>query len=292
MDHNDTLQRGQIAAGLLADDDLTRLSALALLESEGTETSLPDDVVRNLLACLGHRTKKIQRGAATVLVRFAPQQPDIIAALTHKLTHPDARLRWTAAFTLSQLDLPAPSPQRVNVSSNQTQLLDTFTLLPVLIENLGHQESDLRWAAATAVLQLARHHSQDVAQAMIQLVNTGNAVQRRMALYCLRDLKQTDQAAQTAYLASLHDQDPMVRLGGLSCLGKLQLISGAMRAAILRLLEHDPDMGVRRAAAVTCGQLGDTDSILIEALQRASGADDKSLNRAATGALRQLLADS
>ena len=287
--HNNALQLDQLAAELLADDDRTRLSALALLESERTETSLPDDVVRSLLACLGHTTKKIQRGAAAVLSRFASRQPEIIAALTHKLAHPDARLRWTAAFTLSQLDLPSPSPQRVNVSSNQTQLLDTFTLLPVLIENLGHQESDLRWAAATAVLRLARHYSQDVAQAMIQLVATGNAVQRRMALYCLRDLKQTDQAAQTAYLASLHDQDPMVRLGGLSCLGKLRLTSGAMRAAILRLLEHDPDMGVRRAAAVTCGQLGDTDTHIVKALQRTAQSDDSSLRKASTGALRKLL---
>ena len=31
-----------------------------------------------------------------------------------------------------------------------------------------------------------------------------------------------------------------------------------MRAGMIRLLEHDPDMGVRRAAAVTCGQVGDT----------------------------------
>ena len=286
---NKAPQRDQIVAGLLADDDLTRLSALALLESDRTLTSLSDDVVRNLLTCLGHRTKKIQRGAATVLVRFASQQPDIIAALTHKLTHPDARLRWTAAFTLSQLEPPSPSPQRVNVSSNQTQLLDTFTLLPVLIENLGHQESDLRWAAATAVLQLARHYSQDVAQAMIRLVYKGNAVQRRMALYCLRDLKQTDHTAQDAYLASLRDEDPMVRLGGLSCLGKLRLRSGAMRAAIPRLLEHDPDMGVRRAAAVTCGQIGDTDAYIIEALQRTAQAADTSLSKASAGALKKLL---
>lgn len=268
---NKALQRGQITAGLLADDDLTRLSALALLESERTLTSLSDDAVRNLLACLGHRTKKIQRGAATVLVRFASQQPDIIAALTHKLTHPNARLRWTAAFTLSQLELPSLSP------------------LPVLIENLGHQESDLRWAAATAVLQLARHYSQDVAQAMIQLVYKGNAVQRRMALYCLRDLKQTDHTAQDAYLASLRDEDPMVRLGGLSCLGKLRLRSGAMRAAIPRLLEHDPDMGVRRAAAVTCGQIGDMDTYIIEALQRTAQAADTSLSKASAGALKKLL---
>ena len=287
--HNAPLQRGQIAADLLADNDHSRLSALARLETEKTFTSLPEDVTRSLLACLGHATKKIQRGAATALIRFAPRQPEIIEALLLRLTDPDARLRWTAAFTLSQLGLPSPAPQRVNVSSNQTQLLDTFTLLPVLIENLGHQESDLRWAAATAVLQLARHHAQNVAHSMIQLVRTGNAVQRRMALYCLRDLKQTDQKAQAAYLVSLRDEDPMVRLGGLSCLGKLRLTSGAIRAALLRLLEYDPDLGVRRSAAMTCGQIGDMDTHIVKALQQAAQSDDGSLSKVSIGALRKLL---
>ncbi len=286
--HNAAFQLGQLAAGLLADDDHSRLSTLARLEAERTLPSLPEDVVRGLLACLGHTTKKIQRGAATVLIRFAPRQPGIIEALTHRLTDPDPRLRWTAAFTLSQLDLPRPSPQRANVLSNQTQLLDTSTLLPVLIENLGHQESDLRWAAATAVLQIARRQTQDVAHAMIQLVSMGNAVQRRMALYCLRDLKQTDQVAQNAYLASLRDEDPMVRLGGLSCLGKLRLTGGAIRAALLRLLEYDPDLGVRRSAAMTCGQVGDTDTHIVEALRRTAQSDDSSLRKVSTGALKKL----
>ncbi len=289
--HNTTLQLGQLAAGLLAADEHIRLSALARLEAERTLTSLPQDVIRNLLACLGHSTKKIQRGAATVLTRFASRQPEIIETLTHKLADPNPRLRWTVAFVLSQLDLPSPSPQRVNVFSNQTQLLDTSTLLPVLIENLGHQESDLRWAAATAVLQLAQRYSQDVVSAMIQLVHTGNTVQRRMALYCLRDLKQTDQAAQEAYLTSLHDEDPMVRLGGLSCLGKLRLTSGAIRVAVLRLLEHDPDMGVRRSAAMTCGQIGETSQEIVEALRKSCISGDKSLSRAAIGALKKLPTD-
>ena len=267
------LQLGQLAAGLLADDDHSRLSTLARLEAERTLPSLPQDVIHSLLACLGHMTKKIQRGAATILTRFAPRQPEIIEALTHRLTDPDPRLRWTAAFTLSQLELPSPAP------------------LPVLIENLGHQESDLRWAAATAVLQLARHHAQDVAHAMIRLVRTGNAVQRRMALYCLRDLRQMDQAAQAAYLASLHDEDPMVRLGGLSCLGKLRLTGEAIRAALLRLLEYDPDLGVHRSAAMTCGQIGDTDTHIVEALRRTAQSDDSSLRKASTGALRKLLTE-
>lgn len=62
-----------------------------------------------------------------------------------------------------------------------------------------------------------------------------------------------------------------------------------MRAAIPRLLEHDPDMGVRRAAAVTCGQIGDMDTHIIEALQRTAQAADTSLSKASAGALKKLL---
>jgi HEAT repeat protein len=109
-----------------------------------------------------------------------------------------------------------------------------------------------------------------------------------MALYCLRDLGQTSSDAQAVYLASLNDADPMVRLSGLSCLGKLRLASTEARTSLLRLLEIDPDWGVRRATAVTLGQIGDTAPLVIEALTKAAQADDVALSKAAVGALGKL----
>ena len=267
------MNRSQIATDLLSNDIHIRLSALSALgeqDHQTPQTPLAPDICRSLLQCLGHNQKNVQRAAAAQLIRFAPHQPEIFTALTHTLSDPDSRVRWTAAFTLSQLDLPGPSP------------------LPVLIENLGHQESDLRWAAATALLHLAERHRQAVVSAMVHLASAGNAVQRRMALYCLRDLGQTGHEAQAAYLASLNDADAMVRLGGLSCLGKLQLTSLTARETILRLLLNDPDMGVRRSAAVTLGQIGDSDPAVLEALQASSHAADPSLGKAATRALAKL----
>ncbi|MGH7961075.1 MAG: HEAT repeat domain-containing protein, partial [Candidatus Binatia bacterium] len=158
---------------------------------------------------------------------------------------------------------------------------------PVLIENLGHVESDLRWAAATAVLRLAVQHP-SVIKAMRHLAGAGNAVQRRMALYCLRDLEQTGTDAQTVYLTSLGDSDSGVRLAGLSCLGKLKLTLPQAREMLLQLLDADPDPGVRRAAAVTLGQLGDATPLVIEALTQAARSDDTGLRKAAIGALARL----
>ena len=263
MDHT------QIASQLLSDDDAARLGAITALVEQSDQISLPANVLYGLLHCLGHHRKAVQRGAATQLVRFAPAQPEIVSALVGKLTDADPRVRWTAAFTLSHLNLSEPSP------------------LPVLVENLGHEESDLRWATATAILRLAEQHDSVVAE-LLRLAHTGAAVQRRMALYSLRDLAQTSTDARAAYIASLNDPDPMVRLSGLSCLGKLRLASIEARIRLLELLENDPDMGVRRSTAVALGQVGDAAPEVIEALRKAARANDRGLSKAATGALEKL----
>src|SRR5438045_1889080 len=90
----------------------------------------------------------------------------------------------------------------------------------------------------------------------------------------LRCLGHERKAAQAVYLARLADSDPMVRLSGLSCLGKLRLVSAPARTTLLRLLEADPDLGVRRATAVALGQLGESTPLVIEALRKAAQADD------------------
>ena len=123
----------QIATQLFSDDISVRLAALAALGEQDDQFFLPAGVLHGLLHCLGHNRKAVQRGAAGQLVRFARTQPEIVTALLSKLADPNPRVRWTTAFTLAQLDLPEPAP------------------LLVLMENLGHEESDLRWAAATAM---------------------------------------------------------------------------------------------------------------------------------------------
>jgi HEAT repeat protein len=258
-----------IAQQLFSDDVSTRLAALATLATQDEQQPLSPEICRGLLSCLGHSRKNVQRGAAAQLARFARTQPEIVQALCNTLTDPDPRVRWTAAFSLSQIDLPTPVP------------------LPVLIENLGHEESDLRWAAATAVLRLATQHP-SVSAELIRLARTGNAVQRRMALYCLRDLEQTEADAIAAYRASLHDPDPMVRLGGLSCLGKLKVAADEVLETLLGMLEADPDFGVRRATAVTLGQLGSSTAQVVAALTRAAHSGDVGLRKAAIGALAKL----
>lgn len=258
-----------ISRQLSLDNPQTRLAALAKLQEAADGIEIPPAVVAGLLLCLGDHTKAVQRGAAEQLIRFSHHQPAIIEALSDKLADADPRIRWTAAYALSALPLDEPLP------------------LPVLIENIGHQESDLRWAAATALLRLAPHHP-SVLAALLDLTKTGNPVQRRMALYCLRDANQTNAAAQQIYLASLTDQESGVRLAALSCIGKCQLPLAALESPLIQILETDPDSGVRRAAAVTLGQLRAPSPAIVTALTQAARGEDVSLGKAAAGALQKL----
>src|SRR5215475_7746946 len=95
-----------IAAQLFSSDDQDRLASLAVLAEQDDESFLPTEILHGLLHCLGHNRKAVQRGAAGQLIRFARTQPEIITALIEKLTDADPRVRWTAAFTLSHIDLP------------------------------------------------------------------------------------------------------------------------------------------------------------------------------------------
>ena len=91
--------RSQIATDLLPNDIQIRLSALSTLGEQDQQTPLAPDICRSLLQCLGHNQKNVQRAAAAQLIHFALNQPEIFTALTHSLSDPDARIRWTAAFT-------------------------------------------------------------------------------------------------------------------------------------------------------------------------------------------------
>ena len=256
---------------LSLDNSHTRLTSLAQLEQASDELVLPSAVVDALLGCLGDHNKAVQRRAAQQLIRFSSRQPAIIELLRDRLTAPQPRIRWTAAYALAQLPLPEPWP------------------LAALIENLGHQESDLRWAAATALLQLLGRHA-SVLTRLLDVARSGNPVQRRMALYCLRDANQTGPAARQVYLESLGDQQAGVRLAGLSCLGRCPPHNADTEAdaALIRLLATDPESGVRRASAASLGQRGRRSPAVMNALSQAADDPDPSLARAAAAALKKL----
>ena len=254
-----------LAERLQAPDPEVRRATIAELADRGGAT--PEELAA-LADCLGAGRKAVERPAAEAFAALAARGVPVDEILLGALASPFPRRRWGAAFALSLAgDPPAAS-------------------LPVLLETLGADDGDLRWAAAGIVVRL-QHERAALVESLRALVASGNAAQRKMALYCLRDLEARTPAVEQAVLHALGDANRDVRLAAVATLARLARDRGAAAAKLVHALETG-DERVRRAAAAALGSLGERSGPVLAALGAASASPDPSLRRAAKGALRQL----
>ena len=213
-----------------------------------------------LADCLGHARKAVQRPAAEAFAVLGERGVAVRDVLVAALASPTPGRRWSAAFALARLHEP---PQ---------------ALLPVLVETLGVDDGDLRWAAATVLVGFQNHGE------------VIGVAQRKMALYCLRDLDVRAPDLDEALVRLLDDEDRDVQLAAISSLARLATDRAGAAARLMRALDaRDPRL--RRAAAAGLGTLGERSESVRAALDRATASPDASLARAAVRALRQLGAD-
>lgn len=241
-----------------------RLAAMAEAAENGRNDSA---TLAALVECLGDEKKVVQRRAAEVLVALSGRSPAVHQALQTTLRSAAPRQRWGAAFAFSLLGVPPPD------------------VLPVLLESLGSDDGDVRWAAAGALVQMSNRN--DLSVALHTLLGTGNAAQRKMAAYCLRDLDTRSPAAEQALFAALDDADAGVRLAAMSSLIRLCANRAVVAQRVMTLLA-DAAAGVRRAAAAALGSLGERSEPVLSALRVAAASADPSLQRAARRSLRLL----
>ena len=253
-----------LAERLHAPDPEVCRAAIAELAERGKAT--PEELAA-LAECLGAGRKAVERPAAEAFAALAARGVPVDEILLGALASPLPRRRWGAAFALSLAGDPPPAT------------------LPVLLETLGADDGDLRWAAAGIVVRL--HERTALVESLRALVASGNAAQRKMALYCLRDLEARTPAVEQAVLHALGDADRDVRLAAVATLARLARDRGAAAAKLVHALETG-DERVRRAAAAALGALGERSAPVLAALGAASASPDPSLRRAAKGALRQL----
>src|SRR5437870_453881 len=122
-----------------------------------------------LAQCLGHDRKLVQRRAAEAFAALDRRGTPVRAVLAAALRSTAARQRWGAAYALSLLGAP---PRET---------------LPVLLETLGEDDGDMRWAAARIVVRM--RDEPELVGMLAELAVRGRGSQRKMALYCLRDLE-------------------------------------------------------------------------------------------------------
>ncbi len=265
----------RLAIALESGDLKTRLDAIAVIRD--TQAHLSERALAALIECLGDSRKVIQRRAVDAIAVAAAHDPRVVAALYAALDCGEPRRRWCAAYALSliggALDLRAQK---------------------TLFEALANPDGDVRWAAANLIVRLGGDNPEPIRRGLIALEDHPDHNARKMAIYCLRDLRLSDPEVRALVERASRAAESGVRLAALSLLAHLppagQKAHGdadhdAVEIA-LRCLQSDPDLGVRRAAASALGRFGAGSARAAQALERAaSQGGDPALAKAARQAL-------
>lgn len=219
-----------------------------------------------LLASLDHPDKPTIRAAVDELIQLAANEPQVRNALEHRLNESGHRNYWPVAYILGHLTQPSDSA------------------VQKLLDALGHDEPDIRWAVALLLTRLARSAS-EVVILLLKLCRTGSVNQKRMAIYCLRDLGLSDSESLQAFIDALTDADATVRVAAVVSLkSRLDITEGA-REILLRAYLNDKEIKVRNAAAVTLASFGAPSAEFLRALRRASESGEGQTKKAADAAL-------
>jgi HEAT repeat protein len=189
-----------------------------------------------LLATLDDPVKAVRRVAVEVVAQTARTRPRLAQHLRAALGSQQSNRRWAAAFALGQIGSP-PSES-----------------LPVLLENLGHPDGDIRWSAHKLLVRLAPAEPR-VRMEALRLAGGATDHTRKMALYLLRDLGTSDAELHRVVLAALQSPDHNVRLAAVNVLIKLRIDPPALLEQLRQLETADPVAGVRRAARAALGAL-------------------------------------
>jgi len=269
-------------SGRATDDRLTtelesadlnrRLRAIRRLKP-GPGVALSGRALELLAGCLGKPNKELQRRAGEALAASADYDRRVVTAVRGRLKSPDRQTRWGAVYALGLLGEGA---------------LD-LSGAGCLLEALSDLDSDVRWAAAELVVRLGREYPAGMRARLLGLTEAGDPIARRMALYCLRDLRFGGADVIAAVDRASRSADSRVRLAALSALARLGGAREEAAATALKCLESDVEAGVRRAAAASLGRLGDRSPRVLAALRHASeDQSDAALGRAARLSLKEL----
>jgi HEAT repeat protein len=251
------------------------------------------DTLAAFVESLSSGDKKTIRVAVDALIPVALEQPEVNERLHGLLDETPAERRWPIAYVLAHTSPLTPA------------------CVAALKEMLGTGDPDLRWAAVVLLARLAREGGHSLVAELTGLLRSGSPTQRRMAVYCLRDiLAEADrphffepggQAAfydtkkqpvpvtvRQALIDALGDGDALVRVAVITSLKIMPQIGNEALDLLLRMFVEDTDMRVRASAALALARLGAGRSDVRAALEDASRSNDPILSKAARAALKIL----
>jgi len=222
----------------------------ALVSLEAGDNPIDAETCAALIDLLDDDRKEVRRRAAGALA-VAAAEPAHRGLIERALSDSRPLRRWCAAFALARAGTFDEPVARAAVDA------------------LGLPDGDVRWAAAEIVCEAVRRRPESLGLIRNALTSS-SPEQRKMAIYCLRDLAGGD--AQT-YLPALADSDRGVRLAALSALMRLESLDRGAVDRVIECMQADGDDGVRRAAGAAARRIAQRVPYAAEALARAAEAD-------------------
>lgn len=222
-----------------------------------------------IVDCLRDGRSLVQRHAAESLACLERRGIGVEGPIRRLLASAEPRARWGAVYALFLIGTLGPEG------------------IETLVESLGSDDRDLRWAAVEVLKKLALGHRAAVVERATEVGCGGTLVQRRMAFYLMRDLEASDDAAVAATLQALDARDSNLRLAALAALTASRPNSMEVARRVATLVP-DTDLRVARAAAAALGRLDRCPADVMDSLRRACRSTDASLRRAAQSSLARL----
>lgn len=225
-----------------------------------------DSEIAELIANLSHHDKPTLRAAVDALIPLATQFSIVRESLSRRLLEAERDEKWPVAYILAHLPQPAQP------------------VIRSLLDALDHRDADIRWAIALLLVRVARLEPGRLNE-LIDLCATGTANQKRMALYCIRDLMLSDPQSLAALLRALVDSNSTVRVAAAIALQSRSDLDRAGRQCLLQTYLSDAELKVRNTAAIALAKLGETSSEFLCALQKAVLGQDAQVRKTAMKAL-------
>src|SRR5689334_15174487 len=223
--------------------------------------------IAELIGKLAQDDKPTLRAAVDALIPLAGEFSAVRETLIRRLLEAERGTdKWPIAYVLGHLP-QAPEP-----------------VIRSLLDALDHRDADIRWAIALLLVRIAKFEPERVTE-LIDLCATGTANQKRMALYCIRDLMLSDPQSLAALLRALVDVDATVRVAAAIALKSRPDLDRSGRNCLLQTYLNDAELKVRNTAAIALANLGDSSSEFQSALQQAVAGEDEQVRKTAMKAL-------
>ena len=222
--------------------------------------------LESLLGYLREPDKRQIRKAVDALIALAPQRPDLAHRLEGLLATAAEEDRWPIAYVLGSL----PNPSSL--------CLDT------LLAALDSNDPDIRWAITLLLGRLGKS-SLLLVERLLDLGRSGTAQQRRMVIYCLREMEPSAAVFWRALQQAAHDAEPLVRVAAVTSVKLSPVPERESFDLLIAALHRDPDTRVRCAAAIALSHLQEPAAAIRAALEDALHINDVQLQKACRAAL-------